>query len=63
MLTHVLKSDFWDVDDMADKIVNVVGSSGLQTTLGELGSKDVEHVTWESAAGKCTQIYKNILNR
>ena len=62
VLTHVLKSDFWDVDDMADKILNVVGSRGLHDTLGELGSKDVEHVTWESAAGKCTQIYQNLLS-
>lgn len=63
VLTHVLKSDFWDIDDMADKIVNVVQSPGLQSTLGELGATDVEQVTWESAAGKCTQIYKDILNR
>ena len=61
VLTHALKSDFWDIDDMADKIINVVESAGLRDTLGELGSKDVEHVTWESAAGKCTQIYENIL--
>lgn len=62
VLTHVLKSDFWDIDDMADKIVNVVGSKGLHDTLGELGTKDVEHVTWESAAGKCTEIYNNLIN-
>ncbi len=63
VLTHVLKSDFWDIDDMADKIVNVVGSPGLQDTLGKLGTKDVEHVTWENAAGKCVQIYEDIINR
>ncbi len=61
VLTHALKSDFWDIDDMADKIINVVGSKGLQETLGELGSKDVEHVTWESAAGKCVSIYQNAM--
>ena len=61
MLTHALKSDFWDIDDMADKILNVVQSKGLHDTLGELGSKDVEHMTWESAAGKCTEIYRKLL--
>ncbi|HEY9585742.1 MAG TPA: glycosyltransferase family 1 protein, partial [Candidatus Paceibacterota bacterium] len=60
-LTHALKSDFWDIDDMADKILNVVQSKGLHDTLGELGSKDVEHMTWESAAGKCTEIYRKLL--
>jgi glycosyltransferase involved in cell wall biosynthesis len=62
VLTHALKSDFWDIDDMADKILNVVGSKGLHDTLGEFGSKDVEHVTWESAAGKCEAVYSKILN-
>lgn len=62
VLTHALKSDFWDIDDMADKILNVVGSSGLHDTLGELGSRDVLRLTWDSAAGKCTQIYKNLIS-
>lgn len=62
VLTHALKSDFWDIDDMADKILNVVSSSGLHDTLGEFGSKDVEHVTWESAAGKCEAVYSKLLN-
>ena len=61
VLTHALKSDFWDIDDMADKIVNVLESKGLHETLAELGAKDVEHVTWESAAGKCADIYRNHL--
>ena len=62
VLTHALKSDFWDIDDMADKILNVVASKGLHDTLGQFGSKDVEHVTWESAAGKCSAVYNNLLN-
>ncbi len=61
VLTHALKSDFWDIDDMADKILNVVRSRGLHDTLGDLGSVDVEHVTWESAAGKCHNIYSDIV--
>lgn len=62
VLTHALKSDFWDVDDMTDKIVNVMHSSGLHDTLGEMGTKDVEHVTWERAAGKCANLYENVIN-
>ncbi|MDO8520898.1 MAG: glycosyltransferase family 4 protein [bacterium] len=62
VLTHALKSDFWDIDDMADKILGVIGSKGLHDTLGELGARDVEHITWESAAGKCTEIYRNLIN-
>ncbi len=63
VLTHALKSDFWDIDDMADKILSVVRSKGLKETLGELGSVDVEHVTWENAAGKCSVVYDDIVQR
>lgn len=63
VLTHVLKSDFWDIDDMADKILNVVRSNGLHDVLGALGTHDVEQVTWESAAGKCEAIYDEVIRR
>ncbi|MEK7118589.1 MAG: glycosyltransferase family 4 protein, partial [Patescibacteria group bacterium] len=62
VLTHALKSDFWDIDDMADKIVNVLQSRGLHDTLGELGGRDVEKMTWASAAGKCMQIYQKLVS-
>lgn len=63
VLTHALKSDFWDIDDMADKIINVLESRGLKESLGELGSIDVEHVTWENAAGKCNALYDSLINQ
>jgi glycogen synthase len=62
VITHALKSDFWDVDDMTDKIVNVVSSPGLKHTLGELGAKDVESVTWDKAGAKCAAIYERLIN-
>ncbi len=62
VLTNVLKSDFWDVEDMADKILSVVDSEGLRETLRYHGARDVEHVTWDRAAGKCVTIYEDILN-
>lgn len=61
VMTHALKSDFWDVDDMADKIVNVLESRGLHDTLADFGRRDAEHATWESAAGKCVDIYRSLL--
>lgn len=62
VLTHVLKSDFWDIDDMADKIVNVMQSKGLKETLGMFGRKDVEHAGWDKAAGKCMAIYRQLIS-
>lgn len=61
VISNVLKSDFWDVDDMADKIVNVLESKGLHDTLSTNGAQDAEHVTWEGAADKCEAIYNEII--
>lgn len=61
VLTHALRSDFWDIDDMADKIVNVLASPGLKQTLGILGSSDALRATWEKSAGKCMEVYKDVL--
>lgn len=63
VLPNALKSDFWDIDDMTDKIVGVLRSRGLHDTLGENGTRDVEQVTWENAAGKCTALYHDLLAR
>ena len=63
VLPNALKSDFWDIDDMTDKIVGVLRSRGLHDTLGENGTRDVEQVTWENAAGKCSVLYHDLLNK
>jgi glycosyltransferase involved in cell wall biosynthesis len=60
VLTHVLKSDFWDVDDMADKILSVVHHPELRRELGANGSRDVEAVTWDRAASKCQLVYERL---
>src|SRR3989338_5603628 len=62
VLTHALKSDFWDIDDMTDKIVNVLSSPGLKQTLGVLGASDAERASWEKSAGKCVTIYKQLVS-
>ena len=41
ILTNVLKCDFWDVDDMANKIVAVLRHPPLQRTLRDSGFFEV----------------------
>lgn len=61
VITHTLKSDFWDVDDMADKILAVLGSRALHDTLSEHGLRDVRRVTWDAAAGRCLSVYRDLV--
>jgi glycosyltransferase involved in cell wall biosynthesis len=57
VLTHALKVDFWDIDDMANKVVAVLRHPPLSQTLREHGSFELRKLTWDGAAAKCVQAY------
>lgn len=53
---HVLKADFWDVDEMTNKILSVIDFPGLRAALSENGQIEAEHLTWAEAAKKVDTI-------
>ncbi|OGM30382.1 hypothetical protein A2801_03255 [Candidatus Woesebacteria bacterium RIFCSPHIGHO2_01_FULL_41_10] len=57
VLSHALKADFWDVDDIADKILSVVEHPSLKSELARNGKRQAQSCTWEKAANRCIQIY------
>ena len=60
VLTHVLKADFWDVNEIANKIVAVLKYPPLQMALKEHGNFEVRRLKWEDAAQKCLQVYNQL---
>jgi len=56
VLTHVLKADFWDVTEIANKVVAVLKYPPLHMTLREHGNFEVRKLTWEDSARKCEAI-------
>ncbi|MBU1259978.1 MAG: glycosyltransferase family 4 protein [Planctomycetes bacterium] len=63
VLTHVLKADFWDVNEIANKIVAVLKYPPLQITLREHGNFEVRKLRWEDAAERCRQIYLQLIEQ
>jgi glycosyltransferase involved in cell wall biosynthesis len=61
VLTNALKCDFWDVNEMANKIVAVLRHPPLQRTLIEHGKFEVRKLTWDGAASRCGEIYKGVV--
>jgi glycosyltransferase involved in cell wall biosynthesis len=57
VLTHALKVDFWDINEMANKIVAVLKHPPLASMLREHGSFEVRRLQWVDAARQCVQIY------
>jgi glycogen(starch) synthase len=62
VLTHALKADFWDIDDIADKIIAVLRHPPLSQTLRTHGAFEVRKITWDGAAAKCERVYQNVMN-
>lgn len=63
VLTHALKVDFWDVDEMANKILGVLQNDSLQKTLQEESLKEVEKLDWMASAKKVLNVYKRFFNK
>jgi len=57
VLKHALKVDFWDIDEMANKIIAVLSHPPLSRTLREHADFEVRQLTWEGAADKCVDVY------
>lgn len=57
VLTHALKVDFWDIDEMANQILAVIKRPALGQTLRENSSHEVRSLTWETAAKRVIASY------
>jgi glycosyltransferase involved in cell wall biosynthesis len=60
-LTHALKVDFWDINEMANKMISVLKHPPLHATLRKNGLFEAHKFRWEDSAAKVKSIYKNML--
>jgi glycogen synthase len=63
VLTHALKVDFWDIDEMANKILAVLRHPPLQRTLRQHGSIELRKLSWRDSAEKLSSIYASLADR
>lgn len=63
VMRHVLKADFWDIDDMADKIAAVLRHPPLQAALRKHGGFEVRNLRWSNAARQVVDVYQSMLSR
>lgn len=57
VLTHALKVDFWDINEMANKIIAVLKHPPLASMLREHGNFEVRRLQWVDAARQCLNVY------
>ncbi|MEM7682269.1 MAG: glycosyltransferase [Planctomycetota bacterium] len=60
VLEHVLKVDFWDIDEMANKIAAVLKYPPLGVTMRSHADLEASRLTWDSAAERCDAVYDEL---
>jgi glycogen(starch) synthase len=58
ILKHALKVDFWDVREMAAKIIAVLQHPVLADELAEKAREELRKIRWKTAAEKIAAIYR-----
>ena len=63
ILTNVIKTDYWDIDAMADAIYSIITYPAMYNQLREDGLKEVAQITWDKAGAKVIDIYRKVLGQ
>lgn len=61
VIQNALKVDFWDTNEMANKILACLAHQSLGETLKEESFKEMDKLSWEKSAQKCLDIYNDLL--
>ncbi|MBU0614780.1 MAG: glycosyltransferase family 4 protein [Nanoarchaeota archaeon] len=61
VIDHCLKVDFWDTDEMANKIISTLRYNELHHELSNNGSQEVKKFSWNIPAKKCVDIYNSVI--
>lgn len=61
ILNNVIKTDYWDVDAMADAMYSICTYPGMAEFLKEEGKREVDSIVWEDAGKKIRAIYDSLV--
>jgi len=62
VLTHALKVDFWDIDEMANKIIAALRYPVMNNQLVKEGKIELLRLSWRKAADKVYSLYQKLLD-
>ncbi len=58
ILRHALKVDFWDVADLAGKIIAVLKHPVLAGEMAQEAREELRKIRWETAAERIAEVYR-----
>lgn len=63
ILDNVIKTDYWDIDAMADAIHALVSYPAMHAELKQRGIEEIHGITWQKAGQKVIGIYRNVIKQ
>ncbi len=61
ILTYAIKTDFWDIDAMADAMYGVLNYPSLGKMFAKYGKEEVDSLKWENSAKQIKKVYDSVL--
>ncbi|MCQ2228195.1 MAG: glycosyltransferase [Bacteroidales bacterium] len=61
ILTYAIKTDYWDIDAMADAMYAVLNYPALGKMFAKFGKEEVDSLQWENSAKKIKKIYDSVV--
>jgi glycogen(starch) synthase len=61
VLTNILKVDFWDTEEMANKIISLFRYPAMEIDLQKNSKEELKNINWDRAAEKTIQVYKQLI--
>ncbi len=62
ILKYAIKTNFWDVDAMADAMYSVLNYPALSEVFKKYGKEEVNNLKWEKSALQVKEVYDSVVN-
>ena len=63
VMPHAMKVDFWNSQELAEAICDVLRFKSLANTLRENGVEELKNITWDKAAKKLIDLYEDLITK
>ena len=63
VIRHCLKVDFWDVNELSNKIISLLRYKPLHETLKDNAYFEVKKFNWDVPAEKCIGVYNDLIGK
>lgn len=63
VIKNALRVDFWDIDEMANKVIATLEYDALANTLREQGKKELDKLSWQKQAKHIEKVYEQALGK